>query len=434
MMELETAAQSTDRANSERVIKRNFLLAVINGVFYIFAEALIDPTLVLVGFVSQLTQNPILMGLVLPIRDAFWALPQLWVSGFLQNRPLKIRAYRETSIVRISAWCMLALSMNLNLGRNWMLIAFFISFSIASLASGFGSLPFLEVVSKTIPPQRRGELFAWRFGVSGLLGIGGSFLVRWLVSDRGPFQFPHNYGTLAFAYFVLASVSLLIFNQVQEQPDENILPRRNAMKQFRIALAVLKTNVNYRRLVITIALMILSTMAIPFFAIYVEEEFQVDPQWIGTYLGVLMVSNLLSNIFFGRLSRKTDNQKVIRLAASAGGAMILLMLLLALFGKNLKITPTLAALWLVPVFFLAGVRGTGFGISSSSLLLNIAQPEERSLMIGFTQFLLGLVILSTSISGVLIKTLGFIPLVVITLITQISAWSVANRLHDRTDR
>lgn len=431
-MEFDTSAQEINNPKIEKVARRNFFIAVINGILYIFAEAVIDPTLVLVGFVNQLTQNPILLGLVLPIRDASWALPQLWVSGFLQNRPSKINAYREMSAVRIVAWCLLVLSMNLSLGPRWMLIAFFISFTIASLANGIGGLPFLEVVSKTIPPQRRGEMFAWRFGLGGLLGFGGSFLVRWLVSEQGPFPFPHNYGALAFTFFVLGTVSLLLFNQIQEEPDANPLPRRNALKQFRIALTVLKTNLNYRRLVITEALMILSTMAIPFFAIYAQEEFQVDPQWIGTYLGVLMISNLVSNIYLGRLSRRTDNQKVIRLAASAGGAMILLMLLLALFGKSLNLSPNLAAIWLVPVFFLSGVRGTGFGISSSSLLLNLAQPEERSLMIGFTQFLLGLVILSTSASGFLIKALGFTPLIVITLVTQICAWLVANRLRDRT--
>ncbi len=416
---------------SEREGKRNFFLAVINGIIYIFAEALLDPTLVLVGFVSQLTQNPILLGLVLPIRDASWSLPQLWVSGFLQNSPVKVHVYQRMSFIRIFAWFMLALCMNLIRDPDWMLVAFFISFSIASLTSGIGGLPFLEVVSKTIPPQRRGEMFAWRFGAGGLLGIGGSFIVRWLISGTSPFSFPNNYGALAFGFFAFASISLLLFNQIHEEPDENPVPRRKTSHQFRLALAVLKSNQNYRRLVATQALMILSTMAIPFFAIYAQQEFHVASKWVGTYLGVLMVSNLLSNVFLGRLSRKTDNQKVMHLAATAGAGMTVIVMLLAIFGKSLGVTPTQAAWWLVPAYFLSGMRGTGFGIASSSLLLNLAEAEERSLMIGFNQFLMGLFLLSTSASGVLIKLVGFMPLIILTLVTQIIAWFVASQLHDK---
>lgn len=431
-MNAEIEKNTTSPFSNDREVKRNFFLAVINGILNFFAEAILDPTLVLVGFVSHLTQNPILLGLVLPIRDASWSLPQLWVSGFLQNQPVKIRFYRRMSFLRIAAWFILVFSMNLILDPKWMLIAFFISYTISSLANGVGGLPFLEVVSKTIPPHRRGELFAWRLGAGGLLGIGGSFLVRWMVSETSPFAFPKNYGVLGFGFFIFASVSLLLFNRIREEPDEKPIPQRNTGEQFRLALEVLKSNDNYRRLVVTQALMILSTMAIPFYAIYAQQEFHVDPEWVGVYLGVLMVSNLLSNIYFGRVSRKTDNQKVMATAALAGSGMILVMLLLAVLGNPLKVSPTVAAVWLIPAFFLSGVRGTGFGIASSSLLLNLAEPEKRTLMIGFTQFLMGIFLLSTSMSGFLVKSIGFLPLIVITLLTQIGARIASSHIKDKT--
>jgi len=62
-------------ALSENEKKRNFILGVINGVFFIFSEALIDPTLVLSTFVNTITNSPLLVGLVVPLRDGYWALP-----------------------------------------------------------------------------------------------------------------------------------------------------------------------------------------------------------------------------------------------------------------------------------------------------------------------------------------------------------------------
>ena len=70
--------------------RRNFTLGVMNGLLYITAETVMDPTLVMVAFLSHLTNSPLLLGLVLPIRDGAWSLPQLWVSGYLQSVPHKL--------------------------------------------------------------------------------------------------------------------------------------------------------------------------------------------------------------------------------------------------------------------------------------------------------------------------------------------------------
>ena len=64
---------------------RNFRLGVVNGVLYILSETLLDPTLVLIAYLSMITDSPILLGMLLPLRDGAWALPQLWVSCFLPS-------------------------------------------------------------------------------------------------------------------------------------------------------------------------------------------------------------------------------------------------------------------------------------------------------------------------------------------------------------
>ncbi|MBN1954383.1 MAG: hypothetical protein JW900_04950, partial [Anaerolineae bacterium] len=56
--------------------RRSFALNVFNGVAFEFAERLIDPPLVLTWFVGQLTSSNLLVGLVVPLGDAGWFLPQ----------------------------------------------------------------------------------------------------------------------------------------------------------------------------------------------------------------------------------------------------------------------------------------------------------------------------------------------------------------------
>ncbi|HZU87475.1 MAG TPA: MFS transporter [Anaerolineaceae bacterium] len=417
--------------NNPREVRRNFRLAVSNGVLFILADSLTDPTLVLVAFLSMLTDSPFLLGLIVPIQSAAWALPQIFVSGRLQSWPVKLDLYRRMSLVRIASWLMLALTINFVRDPHWAVLAFFVAFSIASLASGIAGLPFLEVISKTIPPNRRGEVFAWRLGLGGLLGIGGSFLVRWMVGENAPLPFPSNFGLLAFLFFVLSSISLVVYNQIREEPDRTPSPRRTTQQQVRAALAELRENANYRRLLVAQSLYTMAASATPFFAVYVQGTLGGSRDWVGVYLGVMMVTNLLANLLFGWLSRRAGNQRVLLVALSAGGLMSLAVLTLALLAGPLGLSPLAASIWLAPVFFLSALRNTGVAVSSSSLVMNIAPDEKRSLLIGFNQTFLGVVMLMNGLSGLVVGWLGLPVLVGFTLLAHLGALFLILGVHER---
>ena len=428
-LELNNQTTSISEKYTPDEIRHNFRLGSINGILYTFADSILDPTLVLVAFLSNLTQSPILLGLIVPIRQAAWSLPQLWVSGYIQNMPRKMVAYRQMAWIRIAWWGILALSINLIQDPTWLLITFFVSFTISSLANGVGGLPFLEVIGKTIPPNRRGEMYAWRLGVGGALGIGGSVFVRWILSANSPFQYPRNYGILAIIFFGVASVSLVIFNRAVEYPDQHLQPRRNFWAQIKRGITILGREKNYRNLMIALSLLTISSAAIPFYAIFVQQELGGSKDWVGIYLAVIMATNMISNIVFGRQSRNS-NQIVLIGAAIAGLLMSLLVFLLVVLAKPLHLTPLAASIWLLPVFILNGIRGTGIGVSSNSLLLNIVPDAERSLMIGFSQTVVGAVMLATGLIGVVVNSLGYPFVMGLTLATHLMGLWSATKIRE----
>ncbi len=418
---------------TEGDVKRNFNFGVINGVLFILAETLMDPTLVLVAFISRLTQSSILIGLIVPLKDSAWALPQLWVSGYLQSQPYKLTFYRRTTGVRMACWALIAVAINFVRDPHYLLPAFFLAFVIGSLASGLSGLPFLEVVGKTVPPARRGEFFAWRFGLGGLLGIGGSALVRWLLDPAGPLPFPHNFGLLSFLYFVIASASLILYNQVKETASERVLPRASLLEQIGRGVQVIRTNLNYRRFIAMQALLLIAGAATPFFAVYVQQKLGGDRSWIGIYLGLVISANLVSNLLFGRISRRFGNRKVLELAATAGMLMSLAVLAMMLLAGPLRISGQAASILLIPVFLLSGVRATGMGVAGNSLLLDLSPENERSLYVGFTQTLQGIVLLLTSLSGVALLWLGYDGLVGLTLLAHAMALVFSRKISSQED-
>jgi hypothetical protein len=415
------------------VLKRNFRLGVLNGFFYITAETLLDPTLVLVTFLSMLTPSPLLLGLLLPIRDGAWALPQIWVSGYLQSIPHKLTIYKRMSLVRIVLWAALAGTINFVRDPNVLLAAFFAVFTFSSLINGLAGLPFFEVISKTIPSERRGEFFAWRLGVGGIGSVAASIVVRWILDPAGPLPFPYNYGLLSMLFFVLATASMIAFNQLIEPVDTKILPRLQLDAQLKRALNVVKEDQLYRRYLSMQSAMMMAGAATPFFAVYVQQRLGGSPGMVGVFLAILMVSGLLSNAILGRISRNVRYSKIMHLATLAGVLMSGLVLLLSLAAEPLRVSPSAASFWLMPVFVLAGIRNAAAGVAGSSLLLNIAPEKDRSLYIGFGNTWMGLVLLMTGGSGLIVKLLGFEALFLFTIVAHLFALLAAKSV-DRIRR
>ena len=407
--------------NTAADVKKNFRLGVINGVVFNTFSSLLDPTLVLVTFVSLLTDSPLLIGLVVPIRDGLWYLPQFWISGYLQNQSRKVNMYRWVAVARMISYGMIALSMNLFSNPAVTLVVFFIFFTIASFFAGLGGLPFMEIVGKTVPPQRRGEFFALRMGIGGLGSIGASALVKWALGSSSPLIFPHNYGFLAILFFVGASSGLAMYMFVKEPVEKDVLPRLSFSKQLSRALEVLKHNRGYRDFIIMQGSYMFAGAAIPFFAIFVQKQLGGDPSMIGVYLAFYTVTNLLSNIVLGRLSRKTGYQNIVLISVCAGFIMLLLVFLLGILAGPLNISARTASICLIPAFIFSGIRVTGMGVGGNSLLFDLAPPNDRSLYIGFTNSFMGVILLLTGISGVIVETFGFLSLLAFSIFMNILA-------------
>jgi len=401
--------------------QRNYLLGVFNGFLYTAGEIFFDPTLVVVVFLSYLTDSPFLLGLIVPIRDAAWALPQLWVSGILQSYPKKVKLYRQASIARIISWILMIACIYFVREKNLLIILFFIVYTLASLMNGLGGLPFMEIVGKTIEPRSRGEYFAWRYGLGGLGGVLASFGVKKILDESSNIQFPDNFGLLAVLFAIFASLGLIAFSMIREEEVSHTLPKEPLKVQLRKASLLIKKDSNFSKFLFIRAVQILGGSAIPFYAIYVQKVFGASTAFVGYYLAFYTISNLLANFIFGRMTRRFGNKRVMNIATTAGLLMSAVVLSLMIAGSILHISPIAGAVLLIPAFILNGFRATGLSVSSNALMLDLSPTLNRSLYIGFANTLLGLVILMTGVSGVLLKLLGLNGLLIVTIFLHIAA-------------
>jgi len=225
----------------------------------------------------------------------------------------------------------------------------------------------------------------------------------------------------------------MLFNQIKETPDANPRPSRPFRQQLHIALGIVRTSPNYRRHLLTQALLFVGVSAVPFYMVFVNRELDAPLAWVGIYLAVQMVANLLANLLFGWLSRRVGNQKVLTVGAAAGVVAAAIMTGMVLLAKPLHISGLTAAWLLTPVFAMVGIRVAAVGVASPSLMLNIVPPEERSLMIGFTQTVGGMVVLLTMTSGLIVGAVGYPALMIISLAAYIGAVLLALQIREHPD-
>lgn len=426
-------AEVTQNLDDEQYphLKRNFTLGVTNGGFFVFAESLMSIDTVLPWFVQQLSGSNFLIGLVGPMRDAGWFLPQLFTSHHLQREPFKQPTYRRAAAVRVVAWLVWTLA-TFVLAANYpaLLLVFFAAYGVSAVASGFAGLPFMDIVAKTIPPGRRGSYFGGRLFAGGVLGLAASALVGLMLSEQNPIPFPQNVGILFAISWVAAVAGLTAFSLIKEPPGDVRDDGATFTAHMQRAARLPQHNKNLRYLLIARMVILLSYVAAPFYSIYSIDVLHAPVALLGVYVGVRTFVALLSNPLWSRLSDRRGNKIVMQLATAVGVVMIAWTAFVPGLARGLNVPATTIAYAIVPVFALMGIYETGVGIGAVNLTLEVAPPNDRAIYIGFTNTVLGIAYLSTAVSGLVVDVVGYEGVFVLGLaLLLVASWALW-RLRD----
>ena len=404
-------------------LRRNFSLGVMNGTAFRFAETMMDATLVLTWFLSQLGASSLLIGLVSPIRSGGWFLPQILVSGYVQRRERKMPLYWLCGGVRVLAIVLLAVSIWLVGDNRALLIAiFFVCLALLSLGEGFSGPSFMDIVAKAIPSRRRGSFFAWRNFMGGIVALSSGLAVRYILDEGSHLAFPTNFGilfALAAAGFVLSVLSFSSVIEPLEKTDGTALPFTHQLKR---ALGFVRQDRNYRQLILVRSLLVLGGgLSAPFYIVYGREVLNAPARSVGNYLLSFTLASIAANVVWGRLSTRHGNKKVI-VGSALLGLCIPVSALLAGYAGSLQ-------LFYLP-FILRGVYESSIMIGHVSFVLDIAPAAQRPTYVGLINTVLGLASFVLMTSGIIVAITGYEVLFLITTGFFVAGLIASLGLHD----
>lgn len=402
-----TAGWRRDR----QLARRNFALGVINGALFRLADLFIDTEMVFTWFLTQMgTANP-LIALVSPIRMGASFMLQIGVSGWLQSRPYKQPFYRIVSAFRTSVLWLFALIVIVTPPESpWLVGIFFAMLVVYSMGAGLVNIPFMDVVGKVIPPDRRGAFFSQRNFWGGLIALAGSWLVGVLLAEPLGLHFPLNAALMFAVAGALYGITALSWSLVREPPSAVDATRAPWFEQMRRGARALIDNRPYRRYTAMRTALMVAEWAVPFYVVYAKREMGIAAGLMGIYVTARTLAGILSNLVWGRMGDRHGNRRLLISSIALGiVAPVMALAVVAI----LRAAPASVA-WLpyayALIFIVMGAFSAGSGIGITNYLLDVAPDAERPLYLAFNNTLFGLLRFSAALGGVLMDQAGFAAL------------------------
>jgi len=271
------------------------------------------------------------------------------------------------------------------------------------LTAFFGSLaglPWFQVYSKTVPVRLRGRLMGLRQLSGSAVAALGGYAVGLIIAV---IPFPYNFSSLFLIGFAFTMVSFIFLIRVREEPT--VYPAAETEGGQDIVAEVtriLRKDRNFRRFLVTDALLLMSLSAASFYPIHAMERFSLPPSAAGTFSAVVMVSSVAANIVFGAVADHAGHRTTL--------------IIVALCSSLAAFTAFAAAnvfLFGFVFMFLAAAIHT-HAISRMPFVAEMADEHERPLYLGITNTITSPALLTGVLWGLAVPFIGYAAVFIMT--------------------
>lgn len=398
-----TGAESRDPTAQ----RRDERLGVVNGALYQGGEGFIDSNTVIPVFLSTLTSSNAAIGFATSMGDLGWLLPQFLVAPSMARQKHQLWLYRRAATARAIGLGTLALLIPFLVDRHpgWLLAAFFLGYGAYCFGGGVGSVPFMEVVGKTIPPRRLGAFWSQRLFWGGSVAAVVALLVREIMRGTNPGL---RYGVLFGSAAVLVSIGYALFLRIDEPAGTHDTEPYTPLELLAHGWQLLRDDAPFRQIFLGRTLLSVWFAASPFVVLFAVETLRGGARAAGTFLFARVTGFVLSTLLWQRVSRAHGNSTVMRISAWLAGSAALLAAGVAYASPwGLGLIPASAAvLSLEAVAFLGGGAQAGILVAFGSLLIALAPLGRRQMFVSIMLTFLGITTLLPMLGGAFVDAFG----------------------------
>jgi MFS family permease len=382
--------------------RRNFASFAGDWVCFVIAMAFISYTTVIPSFINQLTDFAPLIGLVTTIANGAWLLPQLVAANYVASKERK-KPFVITLALIGRPMYLLVVAVILLTGDTYpwlLLIIFFVAETIFSATDGLSMVAWFDILSRTIPPERRGRFYSTPQILGGLLAMVAGFGVKQILGPQGP-TFPHNYGLLFLLCVAFLFLSLVFLGSLKE-PSQQVQTDREPWRVYMPrVITLLRRDKQFRLLNVVRLLAALGGLALPFYVIYATDVLQLSDESIGLFVSAQVLGGIAASLAMGYLNERSGSKVVTQVTVALGLSTPLLALLICYCSPQGGMVTYIYAM----VFFLIGANYAGYMQGFMNLVLDMSPPDQRPTYIGLYNTLGGaLIMVAPLLGGLLLQS------------------------------
>jgi len=396
-----------------RVVPGNFILTIISYFFTKLGDALANPKIVLPWIMETVSAPLYLLGFLVPIRESGSLIPQLAIASYIRLLPVRKWIWVTGSVLQAFAIAGMGFVAWLLEGAvaGWSIIGLLVVFS---LARGLSSVAAKDVIGKTVPKTRRGQVNGWSASVAGLITVvlGGVLLFSNLDELSG-----YIYGVMLVGAGLLWLIAATIYAQIKEFPGETS-GGGNAIEEAFKRLNILRTDAAFRRFVLTRSLLLCSALTAPYYVALAQQELGSPAYLLGLFIIASGAASLLSAPIWGRFADRSSRQVMVS-AALMTAILGVVVYLLDLFKPE-----WLAVAWLLPMlYFLLSIAHQGVRIGRKTYVIDLAEGNRRTDYVAVSNTVIGVVLLLMGFTGVLSSVFGLsVVILILSLLGAAGAW------------
>lgn len=374
---------------------QSFSLLLLSYCLTKLGDAIASPKTTLAWLISIVGAPPLVLGLLVPIRESGSMIPQLFIGGIVRRLPIRKWVWVAGSVGQ--AACIVGIgfvAVSLT-GKTagWTILGLVVLFS---LCRGFCSVAAKDVVGKTIPKTKRGQLMGWSASAAGLLGIGIGVILMLPMAGRFDEYFLSCLLVGAGALWLFAAA---IYSQVAEDAGETGGGRSilDALGQLKL----LATDRPFRRFVTTRALLMCSALSAPFFIALAQQNFGSPAYLLGAFIAAAGCAELVSAPVWGRYADASSKYVMICAALITSGVG------LAVFLIHRFIPDFAGAMWFLPIaYFILSLAHSGVRVGRKTYVVNLASGNKRTDYVAISNSIIGVLLLFVGAVGALAPVIG----------------------------
>jgi MFS family permease len=364
-------------AEVERNYRWNFTVNLLDGVTFWFGLNFASSSTIIPLFISKLTMNPIIIGLIPVFAYAGWQLPQLLTASpterLARKKPIAVNVGFFTERLPVWLWPLAAL-----LASQFPVLALFVFFGAYAwhaLGAGLIAPAWQDLIARCFPVNRRGRFF----GVTTFIGTGvgaiGAIFSSWLLKT---YSFPLNfiYTFLIAAVFINVS---WVFLALTREPVQLVPPRQPGTDHFWQKLVrIIREDHNFRRFLQARVLMGLGMMGLGFVTVAAVQQWHVADSTVALYTMALLMGQASGNLLAGLLADRFGHKLSLEIGITS-----------AVIGFTLAWLAS-SPFWYYSVFILLGIVLGARIVSGIMITMEFSPPAQRPTYIGISNTIAGL--------------------------------------------